>query len=193
MQSASTDIRVLFQRAHAEMQRRDMQTFIKVGPVVAGPPAVMPLALVGDADGDGALASCFENPPTVACPDLFINQYNIAAGSNEQEFSLSSADTTQVESTFWSGSNNLTKWTASTVPLILRCDFQGRAINPSLGLGAAGLQIAAPATLNLAHVNVVLGSLMPPTRYVISINPVWSVRVAKQIKDASGTWVTQHG
>ena len=35
---------------------------------------------------------------------------------------------------------------------------------------------------------------MPPTRYVLSINPVWSVRVAKQIKpDAANTWVTQNG
>jgi hypothetical protein len=183
LQSASTDIKVLFQRAHAEMQRRDMQTFIKVGPVVAGPPAVMPLALVGDADGDGALASCFENPPTVACPDLLINQYNIAAGSNEQEFSLSATDTTQIESTFWS--SNVTAWNN---PRVLRCDFQGRAIDP-----ASGRQITAPATLVLTHVDHVRGSLMPPTRYVIGINPVWSVRIAKQIKDESGTWVTQHG
>ncbi len=68
------------------------------------------------------------------------------------------------------------------------CDFQGRAIDT-----LNGRQIAGPATLVLTHVSVVNGALMPPTRYVISINPVWSVRVAKQIKDATSTWVTQNG
>ena len=193
LQSASTDIRVLFQRALSEMQRRSMQTFIQVGPLVtAGSSKFVPLYLVGDADGDGALASCFANPPTVACPDLLIDQYNIVVtgltgtmGTTgvDQEFSLSADFTDQVQSTFWS--DNTTPWTN---PRVLRCDYQGRAIDPT-----SGRQIAAPATLNLTHVDVVGGSLMPPTRYVLSINPVWSVRVAKQIKDASGTWVTQNG
>ncbi|MGZ6987569.1 MAG: pilus assembly FimT family protein, partial [Thermoanaerobaculia bacterium] len=34
LQSASTDIRVLFQRALSEMQRQNMRTFIQVGPAV---------------------------------------------------------------------------------------------------------------------------------------------------------------
>ena len=34
VQSASTDIKVLFQRALPEMQRRNMRTFILVGPLV---------------------------------------------------------------------------------------------------------------------------------------------------------------
>jgi prepilin-type N-terminal cleavage/methylation domain-containing protein len=183
VQSASTDIRVLFQRALPEMQRRNMSVFVKVGPVVTGPPKIMPLYLVGDADGNGVLASCFANPPTVACPDLLIDQYNIAAGPNDQEFSLSTDFTDQVQSTFWS--DNTTPWSNARV---LRCDFQGRAIAMT-----TGAQLAAPATLILTHVDVVRGSLMPPTRYVLNINPVWSVRVVKQIKNASGTWVTQNG
>ena len=68
------------------------------------------------------------------------------------------------------------------------CDFQGRAIDT-----VAGRQIAGPATLVLTHVSVVNGGLMPPTRYVININPVWSVRVAKQIKVDATNWVTQNG
>ncbi len=34
VQSASTDIKVLFQRALPEMQRRNMRTFVQVGPLV---------------------------------------------------------------------------------------------------------------------------------------------------------------
>ena len=123
---------------------------------------------------------------TIGCPDLLIDEYDIVvskAGGPDQEFSLSELDVTQVDSTLWS--DNSTPWTN---PRILMCDFQGRAIDT-----LNGRQIAGPATLVLTHVNIVSGSLMPPTRYVLNINPVWSVRVAKQIKDATGTWVTQNG
>lgn len=198
-QTATTDIKVLFQRAFSEMQRRGMQTFIKVGPLVPpGPPApgaYMPLYLVGDANGDGALAACFANPPTVACPDLLIDEYDIVVKGLtgvkgvtgvDQEFSLSDGDVTEVQSTLWSNNTNgLNSW---STPRSLMCDFQGRAIDTT-----TGRQIAAPATLAFTHVNTVTGSLAPPTRYVLSINPVWSVRVAKQIKDSTGTWVTQNG
>lgn len=197
MQSASTDIKVLFQRALSEMQRRNMRTFIQVGPVVppsaptVGVPQHMPLYLVGDADGDGVL-SCFANPPTVACPDLLIAEYDIIVigktgtlGTTgvDQEFCLSDLDVTQVESALWS--DNSLDWKN---PRVLMCDFQGRAIDT-----LSNRQIAGPATLVFTHVNVVTGALMPPTRYVLSINPVWTVRVAKQIKDAANTWVTQNG
>jgi prepilin-type N-terminal cleavage/methylation domain-containing protein len=202
LQSASTDIRVLFQRALPEMQRRGMPVFVQVGPLVtAGTAKYLPIYLIGDADQDGAVGAFCRNPPAGAlgCPDLLIDQYNIvvtgASGTMgvsgvDQEFSLSMADTTQVESTFWSGSDTATKWTSWSVPLLLRCDFQGRAVD------ATGRQIAAPATLNLTHVDIVHGSLMPPTRYVIAINPVWSVRVTKQTSPTPNdptTWVTQNG
>ena len=201
-QTAATDIKVLFQRAYSEMQRRGMQTFIKVGPLVPlGPPVpgtYMPLYLVGDADGDGALAACFANPPTVACPDLLIAEYDIVVKGLtgvkgvtgvDQEFSLSDVDVTEVTSTLWSdNTNGPNSW---TTPRSLMCDFQGRSIDT-----ATGRQIAGPATLVFTHVNVVTGSLMPATRYVLSINPVWSVRVAKQINPTPGDetkWVTQNG
>lgn len=192
-QSASTDIKVLFQRALPEMQRRNMQTFIQIGPLVtAGTARYVPLYLVGDADQNGAIAACFANPPTVACPDVLIDEYDIVVvgltgtkGTTgvDQEFSLSELNVTQVESTFWS--DNTTSWTN---PRVLMCDFQGRAIDT-----LTRRQIAGPATLVFTHVGVVNGALMPPTRYVISINPVWSVRVAKQISPAANTWVTQNG
>jgi len=55
LQSASGDIKVLFQRAYSEGQRRGMRTFIQVGPLVtAGAVRYMPLYLIGDADQDGA-------------------------------------------------------------------------------------------------------------------------------------------
>ncbi|MFI5120599.1 MAG: Tfp pilus assembly protein FimT/FimU [Thermoanaerobaculia bacterium] len=199
LQSASTDIKVLFQRALPEMQRRNMRTFVQVGPLVtAGASEYMPLYLVGDADGDGALAACFADPPTVACPDLLIGEYDIIVkgltgtkGTTgvDQEFSLSGVDATKVESTLWS--DNSLPWTN---PRALMCDFQGRAIDV-----VTGRQIAGPATLVLTHVNVVNGSLFPLTRYVLSINPVWSVRVAKQTTQgpfpitATNVWVTQNG
>ena len=197
MQSTSTDIKVLFQRALSEMQRRNMQTFIQVGPLVtAGAARYMPIYLIGDANGNGAIDPFpFVNPPTG--PDLLIAEYDIVVkgltgtvGTTgvDQEFCLSELDVTQVESTFWSGSNNVTGWTTWTTPLFLMCDFQGRAIDT-----LSGRQIAGPATLVFTHVNVVNQALMPPTRYVLSINPVWTVRVAKQIEDSTNTWVTQNG
>ena len=193
MQSASTDIKILFQRALSEMQRRNMRTFIQVGPLItAGAARYMPIYLVGDADGDGALAACFANPPTVPCPDLLIDEYDIVVKGLtgvkgvtgvDQEFCLSDLDVTQVESSLWS--DNSTSWNN---PRVLMCDFQGRAIDT-----LSGRQIAGPATLVFTHVNVVNQALMPPTRYVLSINPVWTVRVAKQIEDSTNTWVTQNG
>jgi len=202
LQSASTDIKILFQRAFPEMQRRNMPVFVKIGPLdtTTAPPAkYLPIALIGDADQDGVV--CVQNPPTVACPDVLIDQYNIvvigATGTMgtsgiDQEFSLSVTDPTKIESTFWSGSDpDPTKSTSWTIPLLLRCDFQGRAIDP-----ASGRQITAPATLVLTHVDIVRGSLMPATRYVIGINPIWSVRVMKQINATPSdpaTWVTQNG
>src|ERR1035437_1320460 len=77
LQSASTDIRVLFQQAFSEMQRRNMCTFIQVGPLVpAGAAQYMPIYLIGDANGNGGIAP-FANPPTVASPDLLIGEYDI--------------------------------------------------------------------------------------------------------------------
>ncbi|HEX5855875.1 MAG TPA: prepilin-type N-terminal cleavage/methylation domain-containing protein, partial [Thermoanaerobaculia bacterium] len=53
-QSASTDIKVLFQRALPEMQRRNMPVFVEVGPLVtAGAAQWLPIYLIGDADQDG--------------------------------------------------------------------------------------------------------------------------------------------
>ena len=191
LQSASTDIKVLFQRALPEMQRRNMPVFVQVGPLVtAGAAKYLPIYLIGDANQDGAVGLFCKD---VGCPDLLIDQYNIVVtglsgtmgttGVN-QEFSLSEVAVDQVESTLWS--YNLTD---QATPRFLMCDFQGRAIVDP----AHGRQIAGPASLVLTHVSVVNGALMPPTRYVLTINPVWSVRVAKQIKDATNTWVTQNG
>ena len=203
MQSASTDIKVLFQRALPEMQRRNMRTFIQVGPLkTAGAAKYMPLYLIGDADQDGGVGAFCRD---VACPDLLIDEYDIVVtgltGTKgitgvDQEFSLSEVDVTQVESTLWSDEPpGSTDWTKARA---LMCDFQGRAIAMKPGLTpppdpvSTGAQIAGPATLVFTHVNVVNGALLPPTRYVISINPVWTVRVAKQIEDSTNTWVTQN-
>ena len=191
MQSASTDIKVLFQRALSEMQRRNMRTFVQVGPMVplGANPGHMPLYLIGDADQDGVLGAFCSD---VGCPDLLIAEYDIILTGKtgtlgttgvDQEFTLSELAVDQVESTLWS--DNTTSWLN---PRVLMCDFQGRAIDT-----LSGRQIGGPATLVFTHVNVVNQSLMPPTRYVISINPVWTVRVAKQIEDSTSTWVTQNG
>jgi prepilin-type N-terminal cleavage/methylation domain-containing protein len=207
LQSASTDIKVLFQRAFPEMQRRGMPVFVQVGPLdtTTAPPAkYLPIYLIGDQSGDEVL-DCFQKVPTVACPDLLIDQYNlVVTGSTgtsgisgvDQEFSLSVTNTSEIQSTLWS--DNSTAWTNLRV---IMCDLQGRAMAvgpkpsaPKAGQPAStGRQIAGPATLALTHVDIVRGSLLPPTQYVIGINPVWSVRVVKRIKDQTNTWVTQNG
>ena len=112
----------------------------------------------------------------------------------DQELSLSELDVTQVNSTLFS--DNTTSWNNKRA---IMCDFQGRAIAMAPGAtpppdpASTGAQLAAPATLILTHVNVVNGLLLPPTRYVLSINPVWSVRVVKQLKNASSVWVDKNG
>jgi prepilin-type N-terminal cleavage/methylation domain-containing protein len=195
LQSASMDIKILFQRAYAEVQRRGYPVFVQVGPLVtAGAVRYMPIRLVGDADQDGVLGAFCRNPvaPAKGCPDFLIDEYDIVvkglSGTMgrtgvDQEFSLSELDVTQVKSTRWS--DNTTDWNNKR---ILMCDVQGRAIDT-----LTGRQITGPATLVLTHVNVVDGSLQPPTRFMLSINPVWSVRVVKQIKDLTPAWVDQNG
>jgi prepilin-type N-terminal cleavage/methylation domain-containing protein len=206
VQSASGDIKVLFQRAFSEMQRRGMQTFIQVGPAVPPgapvPGQYLPIYLIGDANGNGGIDP-FANPPTALNPDLLIAEYDIVVkgltgtkGTTgvDQEFSLSELDVTQVKSTLWS--DNSTSWNNKRA---IMCDFQGRAVamgpgaTPPPDLVSTGAQLAAPATLIFTHVDVVRGYLMPPTRYVLSINPLWSVRVVRQIKDASNVWVDKNG
>jgi type II secretory pathway pseudopilin PulG len=205
LQSASTDVRVLFQKAYSEMQRRNMQTFIQVGPLVtAGAARYMPLYLIGDANGNGGIDPFLGATPT----DLLIDEYDIVvkglSGTKgttgvDQEFSLSDVGETLVGSTLWS--DNSTDWNNKRA---IMCDFQGRAIAMTVGATpppdpvSAGAQLVAPATLTLTHVGVVNRSFRPPTRYVITINPVWNVRVIKQISasensDGTFNWVTQDG
>lgn len=211
LQSASGDVKILFQRAYSEMQRRGIPVFVQVGPLVtAGASRSLPIYLIGDQTQDEVL-DCFQKVPTVACPDLLIDQYNIVvtgltgtlgvSGVN-QEFCLSEDGTNLVKSTLWS--DNTTPW---NVARVIMCDLQGRAMSvgpkpaaPKAGLPAStGRQIGAPATLVLTHVDVVNGSFAPPTRFLLSINPVWSVRSVRQVNSsytrpyAAATWVNQNG
>ena len=111
LQSASTDLKVLMQRALPEMQRRNMQTFIQIGPLVnSGGAKWLPVYLVGDANANGALDG-FANPPTVANPDLLIDEYDIMVTGVSgvkgttgvwQDFCLSVRNTTHVQTTLWS-------------------------------------------------------------------------------------------
>lgn len=180
------------QRALPEMQRRNMPTFVRIGPLVnAGGVQFLPITLVGDANGNATL-DAFANPPTGPNPDLLIDEYDIMVVGQTgvkgvtgaaQEFCLSDADVTQIQSVLWS--DNSLPWTNARAVM---CDFQGRAIDVT-----TGRQLAGSATVVLTHTSVVNGSLDPPTRFLLSINPVWSVRVQKQIKDATNTWVNHQG
>ncbi len=214
LQSASSDIKVLLQRAYSEMFRRGNPVFVQVGPlVIAGASRTLPIYLVGDQSAPGGVLSstgdevleCFQRVPTAACPDLLIDQYNIIVkglsgtlgiSGVDQEFCLSVLNTAEIQSTLWS--DNALLWTA---PRVIMCDLQGRAMAvgpkpfaPNAGLPAStGRQIAGPATLVFTHVDVVNQTFQPPTRYILNINPVWSVRVVKQIKDSTPAWVDQNG
>ncbi len=175
-----------------------MATFVRVGPLVNNASVrYLPIYLIGDANANGAI-DAFANPATVANPDLLIDEYDIMVIGEtgvkgvtgvSQDFCLSTDDATpsanlsEIQSTLWS--NNTTSWSN---PRALMCDFQGRAVDI-----ATGRQIAGPATLVLTHANMVVGGLLPRTRYVLSINPVWSVRIQKQIQDATSVWVDQSG
>lgn len=192
LQSAATDIKILMQRALPEMQRRNMQTFVRIGPLqTVGAVRFLPIYLLGDANANGAI-DAFANPPTVGSPDLLIDEYDImvtgqtgikGATGVAQEFSLSVADVTQIQSVLWS--DNTTNWNNARAVM---CDFQGRAIDV-----ATGRQLAGSATVVLTHTGVVNQTLIPRTRYLLSINPVWSVRVRKQIMDGASAWVDQQG
>ena len=196
VQSASVDIKVLFQRALPEMQRRNIPTFVQVGPLVTNAGASwLPIYLIGDSNQNGQIdAFCASG-----CADVLIDEYDLIVvgkaavrgrDGETQDFCLSVANTSQIQSAGWS--SNVVAWTTGRAVM---CDFQGRAILMNAGppIVTSNVQAAAPVTLILAHVNVVDGSLDPPTRYVLRINPVWSVRVDKEIQDAGGTWVRQSG
>lgn len=209
LQSASADVKVLFQRAYSEGQRRGIPVFVQVGPlVVAGASRSLPISLVGDVTQDEVLDP-FQRVPA-AGEDLLIDQYNIVVTGLsgtlgitgvDQEFCLSDTNTSHVLSTLWSDENPGPGSTNWTVARVLMCDLQGRALSvapkpaaPKAGLPATtGRQIGAPATLVLTHVDVVNGSFQPPTRFMLSINPVWSVRAVKQIRDSTLAWVSQNG
>jgi prepilin-type N-terminal cleavage/methylation domain-containing protein len=197
LQSAATDIKVLMQRALPEMQRRNMVTFVQIGPRVNNASVTyLPIYLIGDANGNGAI-DAFANPPTVAAPDLLIGEYDVMVtgktgvlGSTGvgQDFSLSTADITQVQSVLWSDNN--TDWTHARA---VECDFQGRAIDVT-----TGRQLAGSATFVLTHVDVVNGNFFPPTRFLMSINPVWSIRIRRQTtsdppKLVTSVWADQQG
>jgi prepilin-type N-terminal cleavage/methylation domain-containing protein len=211
VQSAAGDVRMLFQRAYSEVQRRGIPVFVQVGPLQT--PSIsssyLPIYLIGDNTQDEVLDP-FQKVPT-AVQDLLIDEYDIVVKglsgtigvtNVDQEFCLSDADTSQVMSTLWS--DNTTPW---NVARVIMCDLQGRAMlvgpkatGPKVGLPAStGLQIGAPATLVFTHVDVVNGFFAPPTRFLLSINPVWSVRSVRQVNSsytrpyAPATWVNQNG
>jgi type II secretory pathway pseudopilin PulG len=205
LSSAATDVKVLFQRALPEMQRRNMTTFVQVGPLVSNASVrYIPIYLIGDANGDGQVTAGFANPAPVG-GDLLIDEYDLVVLGKtgvkgvtdaSQDFCLSVNDITQVQSSRWLtaavvcavGDSPFCDSKDWAVGRALQCDFQGRAIDTG-----SGLQLAGPAQLVLTHVGVVSGAFQPPTRYVLSINPVWSVRIQKQIKDLSNNWVDQLG
>ena len=211
LQSASGDVRVLFQRAYSEVFRRGTAVFIQVGPLVtAGASRYLPIYLVGDATQDQVLDN-FQRVP-LAGEDLLIDQYNIivkglsgtlGVTDVDQEFCLSVLNTAEIQSTLWSDEKLIPlgpkpDW---TVPRVIMCDLQGRAMSvgpkpfaPKAGLPAStGRQIPGPASLVFTNVGVVNQTFQPPTRYMLNINPVWSVRVVKQIRDSTPAWVDQNG
>jgi len=196
-QSASTDIKILMQRGLPEMQRRNMVTFVRVGPLVNNASVrYLPIRLIGDANGNGTMDAA-ANPPTVASPDLLLDEYDIVVTGKSgvkgvtgvsQDFCLSTHDITEIQSVRWSDDN--VDW---TVGRAIMCDFQGRAIDVT-----TGRQLAGEATLVLTHVDVVNRSYMPATRYLLTVNPVWSIRIRKQTTTDDPTvitavWVDQQG
>jgi prepilin-type N-terminal cleavage/methylation domain-containing protein len=199
VQSAANDIKILMQRAVPEMQRRNMVTFVQVGPLVTNASVTyMPIYLIGDANASGTI-DAFANPPTVAAPDLLIDEYDVVITGKtgvkgvtgaSQDFALSVKNIGEIQTVRWS--DNSTDWTK---PRALMCDFQGRAVDVIAG---SGRQLVGPATLVVVHADVVNGSLRPGTRYLLSINPVWSVRIQKQTTTDDPTsptavWVDQLG
>lgn len=199
LQSTAVDLKTLLQRAMPEMQRRNMPTFVRIGPLTSnGGAQWIPIVLVGDANQNGDI-DAFADPPTVAKPDLLIAEYDLVVTGKtgvkgvtgvNQEFSLSDSDVAKITTVLWSDNT-----TSLTNARAIMCDFQGRAIAMSGGapIRSTGRQLAGPAEFTFTHVDVVNGSLFPPTRYLITVNPVWSVRIRKQIKDSTNAWVDQQG
>ncbi len=196
LQSASLDIKALMQRALPEMQRRNMVTFVQIGPLVNNAAVrYLPIYLIGDANGNGAI-DVFANPAP-AGKDLLIDEYDIVilgktgvkgVTGASPDFCLSVANVMEIQSALWS--DNSTDWTKARA---LMCDFQGRAVDVT-----TGRQLAGPATVVLTHVDVVSGDYQPPTRFILSLNPVWSVRTLKQTTkdnptDPAAVWEDQLG
>ena len=211
LQSASMDIKVLMQRALPEMQRRNIPVFVQIGPYVTNADvSYLPIYLIGDVNQNGQI-DAFANPVTVAKPDLLIDEYDLMVVGKSgvrgttgigQEYSLADYDVQKIQSTRWGPA---TAGPCAEAPYCddpdrakaraVMVDFQGRAISTLTGppISSSGLQLAGPAMFVFTHVDVVNQNFLPPTRYIVSINPVWSVRVDKEIQLPAGAWVKQSG
>jgi prepilin-type N-terminal cleavage/methylation domain-containing protein len=218
LQSTANNLSVFFQRAYSEMQRRGVQVFVQMGPLATGGSyKYYPIYLVADANANGSIDPFFQAcTQNTACPDYLIDEMRIpfigdssVAGTTgvNQEFSFSSDDVTAIQTNFWTqrfvpcpvANQPFCDIGDLTTTRALMVDLQGRTHSSTFFAGVGFpvpseiRQLPGSATMVLTHVDVVRGSLDPPTRYVITVNPVWSARVQKQIKDSTGTWVPQNG
>ncbi|HEV8266712.1 MAG TPA: prepilin-type N-terminal cleavage/methylation domain-containing protein, partial [Thermoanaerobaculia bacterium] len=167
--AASANLQGFCQRAHTEMQRRNVVVFLRLEtPDAKGDKAVQLWADTNPLpSGDGVLDTGRDTlVDTLVVP---------------KELAFSTTAVSTYETTNWSGDP---RGTEDATARVLAVDFLGRTINP-----ATGRQIADAALLPLTHEEMIAGSLRGFEKYELRISPVWNATVQTYIyDDANRRW-----
>lgn len=159
--SAAEEVKTIAGRALTEMQDRNAMTFLAFGKYVAGQGT--DVVVVVDANGNRLLDEAIDPNSDGLFDDgprnLVLWRTRLAA-----EIALSNTDPTA--QTF---NSNWFRPASGPVSAYLVCDFVGRATLP--GIGAP--MITGPATVQLAHAEMITGKLKPMVTYTVSVGPLF--------------------
>ncbi|HQP87076.1 MAG TPA: type II secretion system protein [Thermoanaerobaculia bacterium] len=167
LNTASADINTLVNRTLAEMQNRNLATYLVFGKYVAGTGTDVVVTIDRNNDGDGF--------------DIDTNGdglFDDAAPVDGVLHRVRLPEDVALSNTALNAQSFNSQWlrpSSGPVSAALRCDFMGRAQIP----GAAEVMISGPATVQLSHRDMIAGSLTPHVTYTVSISPLFKASVAR--------------
>jgi prepilin-type N-terminal cleavage/methylation domain-containing protein len=165
--SAADELRTLGDRARAEMQSRNAETFVVFGRYVDGVGTDVAVVADGNGDGDGLDVDAngdglFDDPVNA---DRVLWRFRVPA-----DVALSNASlTAQSFNSQWG------RPSSGPVSAVLMCDFMGRAMIP----GSTPTMIAGPATVRLTHREMLSEQLKPFVTYTVSIEPLFRTSIGR--------------
>lgn len=169
MTSSVRDVVAFLQSVQGEMTRQNRPLFVR---------------LLFNADGSGKVVQICRVPDNVPAAKDIIRQLSIP-----DTVSLSLTDPKVVackyDGTYTSAT--VCSWPAlgvdtpsSTIPGLLQCDLLGRTNQLVAGTSFPPAQTTVPVVLTMTHRDMVTGTLRPRFRHVITIYPIWQVRIEQQ-------------